>query len=405
MSVPSYPLSLPDVVGRSARSPANRWRYMAFVVDAESEAFLKGLPHVPRTEIKVIRGDIVRATRHLSADRSPNILIVDISGIDMAASRVSELAEVCEPAVTVIAIGDKNDVGLYRDLMRAGIAEYIVKPLTLELLTKALTPKSDNREVMRIHHKLGKMIAIFGARGGVGATTLAVNLAWHLAHRYNRRIALVDLDLQNGDCALYLNIKSTTGLREALANPGRIDSVFLERSMVAYGERLFVLSSEQTLGTEVEFSAEDLNTLLHALRRNFHYVVADIPRVAAAPYRLALDAADRRVLVGDRTLRSVRNIVRLRSALNDSDAAYRNLLVINRSGEGGRKEVTLDEISNHTAVRPNIVIPFQPRAFAAAEFGARLASSRPGRFFDAVASLAAEISGSPERRRWWRRSA
>lgn len=396
-------LRLPDISEKSATFPADRIPVMAFVVDAESETSLRGLSDLSLPNVKIIRGDIVRATRHLSVERSPNVLIVDISDVDMPVSRVYELAEVCEPAVTVIAVGNRNDVGLYRDLIHAGIAEYIVKPVTLELLARALVSKPVISEAIRIDQKLGKMIAVFGARGGVGTTTLAVNLAWYLANRYSRRIALVDLDLQNGDCALYLNIKSTPGLQEALANPSRIDRVFLDRAMAVHGERLFVLSFEHSLHEEVEFSAEAVGALLYALRTQFHYVVADIPRLASAPYRLGLNTADRRIIVGDRTLRSVRNIARMRAALDGDDTAYRNLLVINRSGEGGRNEVTLDEISDHTAVRPKIVIPFQPRPFAAAEFRGKVVAARAGRFSEAVASLAAEISGRiPERRPWWR---
>ena len=117
----------------------------------------------------------------------------------MPASRMHELAELCEPGVTVIAIGDRNDIGLYRDLVQAGVNEYIVKPVTAQLLAKALlaAPASAGREP--IIRKLGKVVAAIGARGGVGTTTLAINLAWHLANRQNRRVLLLDLDLQNGD--------------------------------------------------------------------------------------------------------------------------------------------------------------------------------------------------------------
>jgi pilus assembly protein CpaE len=94
---------------------------------------------------------------------------------------VHTLADVCEPGTTVVAIGDCNDVGLYRDLVEAGVSNYIVKPLTRELLTKALTPKTNSGELGRAALKLGKMVSFVGARGGVGTTTLAANLPWHLA--------------------------------------------------------------------------------------------------------------------------------------------------------------------------------------------------------------------------------
>src|SRR5258708_35413405 len=95
------------------------------------------------------------------------------------------------------------------------------------------------------------MVAVNGARGGVGTTTLAVNLAWYLANRQARRVALVDLDLQSGDCALLVNIKPSPGLRDALANPLRIDSLLLDRLITPHGEGLFVLASPDPPPQEV----------------------------------------------------------------------------------------------------------------------------------------------------------
>ncbi len=404
---PPHPASIslhhPEVIEKSPKGPASRAELMAFVADAEAEAHLREcLLDLSFSDFQVIRGGIARAIIHLGERRSPNILIVDVSDVDMPISRVRDLAEVCEPAVTVIAIGKRNDVGLYRDLMKAGISDYIVKPMTRALLKQALS-KPNAGEIPPISQKLGKMIAVVGARGGVGTTTLAVNLAWYLAHRQSRRIALVDLDLQNGDCALALNLKPTAGLREALTNPLRIDRLFIERVMVPHSERLFVLSSEEPLRDEMEFTAEAVNTLLGELRAQFHYVIADIPRITAPAFQLALDVADHRIIIADHTLRSVRDTARLRTALGGNDAAHRNVLVINRSGEGGRREVPLEEMRNYISMRPKIVMPFQPKLFAAGAGNATVVAGRRGKFATAIEALAGEISGGmPERRRWWR---
>jgi pilus assembly protein CpaE len=397
------PLQIAAPIEKTDQLPAGRPRLMAFVADAESEASLQAcLSHLSFADARVRRGGIAKAIQHLGVERSPESLIVDISGAELPTSRMHDLADVCEPGVTVIAVGNRNDVGLYRDLVQAGVSEYIVKPVTPQLLAKALSPKRFAGEAGPISRKLGKMVAVVGARGGVGTTTLAVNLARHLADRQNRRIALVDLDLQNGDCALTLNLKPTPGLREALSNPLRIDSVFLERTMVVHGERLFVLSSEEPLRDEVDFTAEAVDRLVGALRTRFHYVIVDVPRIPTAPYRRALDMADLRIIVADQTLRSVRDTVRLCAALGEAEAEHDNLLVINRSGEGGRRAVTLEEMATVIAVRPEVVIPFQPKLFMTADRPRFMATPR-GRFTEAVAALAVAVSGrTPERHRWWR---
>ena len=391
------PLESPAPIERAVKAPTGRVRLMAFAADGECESclhtYLSQLSF-PNATIKI--GGIARAIQYLGAKRSPESLIVDISGADMPASLVRDLAELCEPGVTVIAIGDRNDIGLYRDLVQAGVSEYIVKPLTLQLLAKALSPKPAAAEGSPISRKLGKVIAVVGARGGVGTTTLAINLAWYLANRPKRRILLLDLDLQNGDCALALNLRPTPGLREALANPLRIDSVFLERAMAVHCEHLFVLSAEEPLRADAEFSAEAVETLVGVLRTQFHYVIADVPRVRSAPYWRALGMADIRVIVADQTLRSVRDTVRLRAALGEGNAAHGDLLVVNRSGEGGRYAMTLEEMAK-VGLRPKVVIPFLPKLFTTAGLTPR------GKFTESVAALATEISGRmPERTPWWR---
>jgi pilus assembly protein CpaE len=369
---------------------------MAFVVDGQSEATLHAcLSYLSFPNVTVKRGGIAKAIQYLGGERSPECIIVDISGAEMPASQIHDLAELCEPGVTVIAVGDRNDVGLYRDLVRAGVTEYIVKPVTQQLLAKALSPTSAGAGGSPISRKLGKMVAVVGARGGVGATTLATNLGWLLANRQRRRVLLLDLDLQNGDCALALNLRPTPGLREALANPLRIDPVFLERVVAVHSERLFVLSAEEPLRADADFGADAVDTLVGVLRTQFHYIIADVPRIPAAPYRQALDIADIRVIVADQTLRSVRDTVRLRDALGEGEGAHRNFLVINRSGEGGRQAMTLNEMAK-VDLRPKVVIPFRPKLFAATGLAQR------GAFINAVDALAAEISGRmPARNPWW----
>ena len=240
-------LEVPAPIERApAQSAPGRAPLLAFVADGETERGLhECLDELGFSEPPIARGGIDKAIDVLGAQRSPEILIVDISGVLMPVLEVHNLAEVCEPGVNVIAIGDSNEVGLYRDLLHSGVSDYIFKPLTTPLLARALNAKTNAPEPGGIQRKLGTTVAFVGARGGVGTTTLAVNLAWYLAERQSRRVALVDLDLYNGDCALALNVKVTPGLREALVNPGRIDSVLLERVMAPVGERLFVLSAER----------------------------------------------------------------------------------------------------------------------------------------------------------------
>ncbi|HMD65380.1 MAG TPA: AAA family ATPase [Stellaceae bacterium] len=397
-------LEMPAPIEKTTnRLPGGRAPLLAFVSDAATEKALREcLTQLSLANGMIMRGGIAKAIDTLGTERSPNNLIVDISGIDLPISQVHDLAEVCEPGVTVIAIGNRNEIGLYRDLLHAGVTDYIAKPLTPQLIARALNQRTGVGDASPIQKKLGTMTALIGARGGVGTTTLAVNLAWHLANRQSRRVALVDLDLQTGDCALALNVKPSPGLREALVNPTRIDSTLLERVMTPVGHRLFVLSSEEPLRDDLEITAEAVGTLVGALREQFHYVIVDVPRIPATPYRRVLDTADFRIIVGDQTLRSVRDIVRLRDVLGEGNGKQRNGFVVNRYGEGGRHAVTLQEMRHVLGLQPRTVIPFLPTLFAAATNGTRVAAARRGKVTDAIAALVLELSGRPpERRRWW----
>ena len=386
---------------------AGRPPVMAFV-DADTERLLHETSLLSGRN-QVIRGGIATAIKYLNEHRSPYLLLVDISGVELPLSKVQMLSDVCEPGTNVIAIGDHNDVALFRDLQDAGVSNYLVKPLTRELVTKALTPKTNGSGEMgraAAALKLGKMVAFIGARGGVGATTVAVNLAWYLANRQSRRVALVDLDLQHGDCNLLFNADTTPGLRDALANPLRLDPLLLERIMTQHGERLFILGGQEPIQDHVQFTPAAIDTLFSVLRSQFHYVIVDVPRIPTPAYRRALEIADRRVIVVDQTMRSMRDAVRLKKALGDTGAEpgeHRTIFILNRQGEAGSHGLSLDEVTNVLQGKPTSTIPFLPKLVTPAAHHATVAASQR-KFGNGIGALALEISGRARRRRWfsWR---
>ena len=388
---------------------AGRPPLMAFV-DAETERVLQEASVVIGRGV-VMRGGVAKAIEYLNEQRSPHLLIVDISGVDLPLSHIHILADVCEPGTTVVAIGNHNDVGLYRDLQKAGVSNYIVKPLTRELLTEALAPTPANGEIRRSTLKLGKMVSFVGARGGVGATTLACNLAWHLANRQARRVALVDLDLQHGDCSLVFNLKTTPGFRDALANPLRLDHLLLDRIMTQVGERLFVLGGEEPLHDNLQFTTTAIDALFSVLRSQFHYVIIDLPRIPAPAYRRALEISDRRIIVVDQTMRSMRDAVRLAKMFAETGAPgtghteHRNIFVVNRVGEVGQHAVALKDIQAVLQAQPTSLIPFLPALVTPSAHHGQAAASKRGKFADAMSALATELSGRKPRRRWYQRRA
>jgi len=382
---------------------AARPSFMAFVSDAESERVIRrALPELTAEADSVCRGTVAKAIAYLTEHRSPALLIVDISGQELPLSKIHQLSEACEPGVQVIAIGNRNEISLYRDLVQSGIADYVVKPLTIEIVSRAVEVATHHVAGAAVSQKVGKVIAVMGTRGGIGTTTVAVNLAWHLANRVGRRVALVDLDLQTGDCSLMLDLKATSALREALENSSRVDHLYLERVMVPHGDRLFVLSAEESLRDELRFAPDGVEKLITALQSDFHYVVIDVPRVPSAAIHRAIDIAALRVLVADETIRSAREIVRLRGVLGQGRSTERNRLVINFSGERRPGYIPRKDFLDTIEMQAVLTIPPVSKSRSSpAHYGAPLAAHR-GPIAQAIETLAAEISGQPvTQKKWW----
>ncbi|UEM25099.1 AAA family ATPase (plasmid) [Skermanella mucosa] len=337
LAQPSHsPLAAPAPAPSPASAGERGGKVVAYVTDAATEATLRqAAAQLLVGEFEVRRGDVRTAARDLARQRSPALLIVDISGIELPIGAMEALSQVCEPSVTVVAIGDRNDVALYRNLRGLGVAEYLFKPLPADqveaLLGRAAGTAARGEEAGR----QGKLIAVTGARGGVGTTTVAVNLAAYLADIDRRRIALVDLDLHTGTVALHLNLKPGRGLREAVEAPERVDALFLERAMQQASDRLDVLATEEPILPPVAQNPRAVLDLLDCLKGRYHYVVADVPHGLSETARAVLDHAALRIIVADGNLAGARDALRLRGAFEASGTARQTLTVHNRRGAPG----------------------------------------------------------------------
>lgn len=344
-----------------------RERFLAFVTDEESRDAVDhavGELMIPNASIRT--GGVREAMTHLSEQRSPKLLLVDISGSEPPLSDINGLADVCEPGVTVVAIGDRNDVGLFRDLMAHGIADYLVKPLTPALVQRAILATTEQAAAARQSTKLGKLVAVTGSRGGVGATTLATNCAWLMANERKRRVVLVDLDLQFGTVALALDLEPSHGLREALENANRIDGLFMDRVLVQHSDKLFVLSAEEPPDEAMLLDYAALELLLTELRTRFHFVVVDLPRVPSPCTQYVLQAATELVVVTDFSLAGMRDTMRLVTMMPAANASCQLSVVVNRVGEHKQGEMPRAEFEKGIGRKVDLTVPFDARTVAAA---------------------------------------
>lgn len=361
---------------------------IAYVSDADTEAVLQRVvTQLGIAGYEARRGDARNAEKDLRVQRSPAILIVDVAEIDNVLDQMQRLSEVCEPRIQVVVIGSRNDVGLYRELMALGASDYLFKPVTAELVENVLA-RLTRGEARGGDARLGKLVAISGARGGAGASSLAINLGSYLAEKVSRRVVLVDADTRTGALALLLGAQPNPGLGDALETPSRIDDLFLERATVNVSPRLDLLASEQPIGRTSNVAIDAIDTLLGRLRAGYHYVIFDIAQPVRSAFDAVLTEANLHILVTEATLLSARDAAR---TIERAGQNQRVMLVHNKAGRQG--DLGAEDFATGLRRKPDLTIPYNPRVFGAGVNLGKLAWKSDSRIEEAVGRLARELSG------------
>jgi pilus assembly protein CpaE len=378
---------------QASSAAADRAPLIAFVTDAESDAILRETLMTEMGEgAEVRRGDIVAATKSLKRSSTPLALVVDVSGVDQPLTALEELALVVEPDVRVLVIGERQDAAFYRQLTRGlGVLEYLFKPLTQEMVARHLLPYLRQGSTQRdMHLRGGRVITVTGVRGGVGATTIAANLAWHLGEEARRHTVLYDADLHAGASALLLGARTTNGLRAALEHPERVDELFVERTAQPVGERLHVLAAEEKPGDAVVAQPGAAARLITMLRRRYNFVIVDLPARSAPAAREVLDMAHQRILVTDPSLAGAREMLRYAAIPNAPTQSRRAFTVLNNVGQPGL--LTAEQVKEAMGEEPDLVIPWLPKVVPGAADLGEAAAAKRGPFRGALLKLVQEVA-------------
>jgi pilus assembly protein CpaE len=314
---------------------------------------------------KCNKGGLRNAVQSLSISASPNILMVDLSESGDPLSDINSLAEVCEPGTVVIAIGQVNDVRLYRDLVASGIHDYLLKPLSPAQVRDALVnaqavfanPKQHDPSVAKKHIST----AIIGTRGGCGASTLATSLAWLFSADEKRPTALLDLDVHFGTGALALDLEPGRGLTDAIENPGRIDGLFIERAMIRANDHLAILSAEAPMNSPLMTDGAAFVQLEEEFRVAFEMTVIDMPRNMLINFPNLLTDVNVALVVVEMTLASARDTIRILSWLKSNAAHVQPLIVANKV-QAGVAEISKSDFEASIERKINFTIPYDVKA-------------------------------------------
>jgi pilus assembly protein CpaE len=317
-----------------------------------------------KAHLQVQLGGIDAAVQHYTGQITPNLLVVEtkLHG-EEALLELDRLAEVCDPATKVVVVGRSNDVELYRELMRRGASEYLVAPLSPLQLIEVISGLYLDPGAAPI----GRVVAVVGARGGTGSSTLSHNIGWCIAEELHINTTVIDMDLPFGTVGLDFNDEASQGICDALSAPERMDDVLLDRLLIKRGEHLSLFTAPAILDREYEISPDAFETVIDSVRQTIPCVILDLPHGWQPWIKAALLAADDVVIVATpdlTSLRNAKNIIDLVKGARPNDAPPR--LVINQVGVPKRPEIPSKDFAETMGLDPSAIIAFDPALFGQA---------------------------------------
>lgn len=372
--------------------------------DVTREAVTRAAGQLGWSDVAVKAGGLAKAGKALDSAKIPAVLLVDFAEEAAPDAALGDLVKRCGQQTRVIAVGTTNDVTLFRRLAARGVADYLVKPVSNEVLCDALRRASrgegegDSKRRARIH-------AVIGARGGVGASTMALSLSWLLSQEHKLPTALIDLDLHFGNLALSLDLEPGRGLRQALEHPERTDSLLLASAMVKGEERLPILAAEESLEDMLRFEPEGASALLEALAQDYDFLVVDLPRSLDAAARHVLQSADACIIVSDLSLAALRDTFRLHGLIKALNGPT-PMMVANQVGALHRGEIGQAEFERGLGMPLDFLVPFDAKAARAMAVGGKAlpAVNSASKAAAEMRRLAARITGKEvQTKAGWRR--
>lgn len=317
-----------------------------------------------KAHVKVHMGGVAAAVEAFRSAPTPNLIVIEtLSDRATLIEQLESLAEFCDAGTKVVVIGHENDIALYRDLTSRGVSDYIVAPVDVLSFIQQVSLLYNGVGA----ESLGRVIAIVGAKGGVGASSVAHNLAWSISRVLNYQTVIADLDLAFGTAGLDFNQDPPQGVAEAVFSPDRLDSNFVDRLLSKCSDTLSILSAPATVDRLYDLPEQAFDALLDILRATTPCTVLDVPHQWTAWTRHVMLAADDVIVVAAPDLANLRNAKTLIDALRGARPNDRPpKLILNAVGVPRRPEISIAEFGKAIETEPAIVIPFEAKLFGTA---------------------------------------
>ena len=264
---------------------------------------------------------------------TPDVALIDLDSDDSVALQLIESVTRKFPTCSIIAVSARSDGQLILSAMRSGAKEFLNSPIQIEELISALDRVSSILEGEGRTSKSGTVISVAGASGGVGTTSVAVNLACSLAKTSENSVVLVDLDLSLGDADVFLDMIPDYTLLDVAQNISRLDLALLRKSLTKHESGVYLLPRPVQLDDVETISSEDFKKVVALLKASFSHLVIDLSKAYSSLDLTALQASQHILLLTQLDLPCLRNVVRLMSSLESYPGVSEKVrIVVNRNG-------------------------------------------------------------------------
>jgi pilus assembly protein CpaE len=347
-------------------APAPRVSVQAFCETVETAAAVQSAGEdrrLAKAHLKVQMGGMAAAIEAYRTAPTPNVIILEVESRQDFITGLDQLASVCDAGTRVVVIGRVNDVQLYRELIRRGVSDYVIGPVNAIDVVRSICGLFSSPETKAV----GRVIAVVGAKGGVGASTVAHNMAWAIARDLSLDSVVADLDLAFGTAGLDYNQDPPQGIADAVFSPDRIDTAFVDRLLSKCTDHLSLLAAPATLERVYDFGADAFDAIFDTLRSTMPCIVLDVPHVWSGWSKRVLLGADDILIVAAPDLANLRNTKNIYDTLraarpNDRPPLY----CLNQVGVPKRPEIKAAEFAKAIESDPIAILPFDPQLFGSA---------------------------------------
>lgn len=374
---------------------------VAFLVDSVSERiFSNVIAEVGFEDVSIFQGSVENALIYLRENKSPKVLVVDISGREMPFRDVGFITELCEPSVSIIVVGEENDVGAFRKYLNIGAKDYLIKPLNLNLVRETFSSILFNKGSLKGAgvSKGGKVIGFVSSKGGAGATTFATNYAWALANFKERKTILVDLNIYSGDSNLILDINfNDESFLSALTDIEKIDEFFLQTFVKSVEKKFYYLGYNDQMDSIQSIPSESISKLLNLTEENYNYTVVDLNTTDTEIFIGAMSECDYMYIISELTISSARETSRLLDYLVKQQGRQNVSVILNKVGiarRGALSKEAFEKVIGKQVVHTAAFDPINP--VSSLNLGQILIKSKDNDIAKVINNLLDEISNKKQ---------